>query len=63
MKIQDRDEFDYYVCESWVKVFIKLQQEKRLSKNYQPPINVDFEIKIAEKQKQSIKKFKTPKVK
>ena len=62
LAIQDNDEFDYYVCDNWVKFILNYTTRETLEIELSNAINVDFEIKIAKKQKQSIKKFKTPKV-
>ncbi len=62
LAIQDRDEFDYYVCENWVKFILNFITRETLERELANAINVDFEVKIAEKQRQSIKNFKTPKV-
>lgn len=62
LDIEDLDDFDYYVCDNWLKFLLNYTTRETLEKELSNAITVDFEIEIAKKQKQSIKKFKTPKV-
>ena len=60
LRIQDRDDYEYYVCENWLKYLTNYISYDQIERELQNAINVEFEIKIATKQNQSIKKYKRP---
>ena len=63
LRIQDRDDYEYYVCENWLKYLTNYISYDKIERELQNSINIEFEIKIATKQNQSIKKYKSPIVK
>lgn len=62
LQISDNDAFEYYVCEDWLKYLLNFVSFETLTSELNSAISVDFEVKVATKQRQSIKTFKKPKV-
>ena len=50
------------MCEDWLKYLLNFVSFETLTSELNSSISVDFEVKVATKQRQSIKTFKKPKV-
>lgn len=60
LKIQDRNDYEYYVCEDWLKFILNFSSPQDLEKDLKDKISVNFEIEVAKKQQASVKKYKKP---